>query len=112
MMNYSRRVQGEHDPRFLRSPSYGIALLLQHLYTMGSGSRRLFEMTDASRSRLMSIGRHMNAAGLHASSARPDLCDGDTFQRWVEWIRQEQVKRLVWFLFVGLPKNEAHLVDL
>ncbi|KIW29089.1 uncharacterized protein PV07_04929 [Cladophialophora immunda] len=90
---------GEHDPRFLRSPSYGVSLLLQHLHAMGSGSRRLFEMTDASRSRLISIARQMNCAGLHASRNDADSSERDTFQTWLEWVSKEQIKRLGWFLF-------------
>ncbi|EXJ69821.1 uncharacterized protein A1O5_06893 [Cladophialophora psammophila CBS 110553] len=90
---------GEHDPRFLRSPSYGVSLLLQHLHAMGSGSRRLFETTDASRSRLISIARQMNCARPHTSPTDADSSNRDTFQNWLEWVSQEQVKRLSWFLF-------------
>ncbi|KIW79435.1 hypothetical protein Z517_06047 [Fonsecaea pedrosoi CBS 271.37] len=90
---------GEHDPRFLRSPSYGVSLLLQHLHAMGSGSRRLFEMTDASRSRLISIARQMNSTGLHVSRSETESSERDTFQTWLDWVSKEQVKRLGWFLF-------------
>ncbi|KIX99392.1 uncharacterized protein Z520_04968 [Fonsecaea multimorphosa CBS 102226] len=90
---------GEHDPRFLRSPSYGVSLLLQHLHAMGSGSRRLFEMTDASRSRLISISRQMTCAGLYASRNDAASSEKDTFQTWLEWVSKEQIKRLGWFLF-------------
>ncbi|KAI1614124.1 hypothetical protein EDD36DRAFT_417971 [Exophiala viscosa] len=91
----------ERDPRFLRSPSYGISLLLQHIHAIGSGSRRLFEMTDSSRSRLVSIGRHMNlfSAGLHASRPESSTRTGDRYDNWLEWIKREQIKRLIWFIF-------------
>jgi hypothetical protein len=69
---------------------------------MGSGSRRLFEMTDASRSRLISMGRQINSTGLHAARTASDSSSQGTFQNWLEWVRQEQVKRLVWFSFVRL----------
>ncbi|KAK5264338.1 hypothetical protein LTR96_010355 [Exophiala xenobiotica] len=91
----------EHDPRFLRSPSYGISLLLQHIHAIGSGSRRLFEMTDSSRSRLVNIGRHMNhfCTNLHASRSNLSSRTVDTYERWLEWVRKEQVCRLIWFIF-------------
>ncbi|KAK5026861.1 hypothetical protein LTS07_007159 [Exophiala sideris] len=91
----------EHDPQFLRSPSYGVSLLLQHIHAIGSGSRRLFEMTDSSRSRLVSIGRHMNlfSAGLQASRSEHSSRTGDRYDNWLEWIKREQVKRLIWFIF-------------
>lgn len=94
----------EHDPRFLRSPSYGVSLLLQHIHAIGSGSRRLFEMTDSSRSRLVSIGRHMNlcSAGLPASRSGLSSRTGDMYDNWLEWIKREQVKRLIWFIFVSV----------
>jgi hypothetical protein len=79
-----------------------VSLLLQHLHAMGSGSRRLFEMTDTSRSRLISMGRQMDSTSLGAVRATPDSSSQDTFQNWLEWVRREQVKRLVWFSFVSL----------
>lgn len=100
-------LQGEHDPRILRSPHFGMALLLQYLHAMGSGSRRLFEMTDASRSRLISIGRHMKSTVRQSSPARSESPSRTAHQSWLEWVGQEQVKRLVWFLFVSLLKIDG-----
>ncbi|RFU28956.1 hypothetical protein B7463_g7391, partial [Scytalidium lignicola] len=88
----------EYDSRFLRSPSYGIALLLQYIHAIGSGSRRLFEMADSLRSRLLSTGRYMNLFGGKIQEPPPRPPE-NTQHTWLEWISREQVKRFAWFLF-------------
>jgi hypothetical protein len=60
-------------------------------------------MTDSSRSRLVNIGRHMNhfCTNLHASRSNLSSRTVDTYERWLEWVRKEQVCRLIWFIFVS-----------
>ena len=69
-------------------------------------------MTDSSRSRLVNIGRHMNhfCTNLHASRSNLPLRTLDTYERWLEWVRKEQVCRLIWFIFVSaVPASPRRL---
>lgn len=96
---YISAFQAEHDRRFVRTESYLTAQILQGTHGYSSGSERLFELSESSRSTLC---HHAKCMGLFQSEASPESrCDFDENRLWREWIRQERLCRLGWAVYVS-----------
>lgn len=91
--------QAEYDPRFLRSDQYLAAKLLQSVQGYCGASRRLFELSESSRSSLVHNARSM---GLFCYKPPPISECLDVEDRWHQWINQEKYRRLGWMVYVSL----------
>ncbi|KIY04070.1 uncharacterized protein Z520_00762 [Fonsecaea multimorphosa CBS 102226] len=89
----------EYDRRYVRTESYLAAQLLQGLHGYCSGNKRLFELSESSRSNLV---HHAKCMGLFRH--RPDSNPGSlpataVEERWRDWIHQERLLRLGWAVY-------------
>ncbi|KAK6338883.1 hypothetical protein TWF696_009688 [Orbilia brochopaga] len=106
---------GEYNEDYKRSASYLMAFCLQNVYALGAGNKRLFEMTDASRSYMINACRNLGlftSPGGRSPRARPKVTSDDPFlpstdasdpekvqQHWLHWREEEFKKRLAWCIF-------------
>ncbi|KAF3913914.1 hypothetical protein ABW21_db0205371 [Orbilia brochopaga] len=106
---------GEYNEDYKRSASYLMAFCLQNVYALGAGNKRLFEMTDASRSYMINACRNLGlftTPGGRSPRARPKVTSEDPFlpptdvsdpekvqQHWLHWREEEFKKRLAWCIF-------------
>ncbi|KAF3921579.1 hypothetical protein AA313_de0204845 [Arthrobotrys entomopaga] len=106
---------GEYNEDYKRSASYLMAFCLQNVYALGAGNKRLFEMTDATRSYMITACRNLGLFTPHNSrSSRPrqkgpsedpflppnDVNDPEKVQQhWLHWKEEESKKRLAWCVF-------------
>ncbi|KAL7269183.1 hypothetical protein RUND412_008163 [Rhizina undulata] len=117
----------EHDGDSARTPFYLAALCLQNVYALGSGSHRLYDYADVSRSFLIGNARR---TGLFCGTSSPPpssspsapgsptisntnqrycpfTCEELFFQaspeeveaQWAQWRKKEEFKRLAWAIF-------------
>lgn len=92
-----------------------MAFCLQNVYALGAGNKKLFEMTDATRSYLINACRNLGLfttssarsppARQRSPSEDPFLPPSDTSdaeklqQHWLSWRNEEFKKRLAWCVF-------------
>lgn len=111
----------EYNPEYPRSDFFLKALCLQSVYALGSGSHRLYDSADVSRSFLIGNARRI---GLFSGTISPPASSPsstpnspgqsnvedtslprDTNEplpleaRWNTWRKQEELKRLAWSIF-------------
>ncbi|KAI5843830.1 fungal-specific transcription factor domain-containing protein [Morchella snyderi] len=110
---------GEYNPEYPRSDFYLKALCLQSVYALGSGSHRLYDSADVSRSFLIGNARRIglfsgtlsppasSPSSAPNSPGRPRVEDmplsrdtNDQLEaRWNTWRKQEELRRLAWSIF-------------
>lgn len=99
--------QAEHDPRFLRSDQYLAAKLFQSVQGYCGASRRLFELSESSRSSLVHNAKSM---GLFCYRAPPSPENISIEERWHQWVTQEKYRRLGWAVYVSNPDGRDHWI--
>lgn len=120
-------IQAEFNPEYPRSDFFLKALCLQSIYSLGSGSHRLYDSADVSRSFLIGNARRIGLfsgtvtppcsspssapnspgpnSGLRGKPTSEDIffSRSDSSEkvevRWSAWRRQEELKRLAWSIF-------------
>ena len=102
MANLFALIQAEWDPRYVRAEAYLAAQLLQSIHGFSSGSKRLYEWTDSTRSMLVNHSRCISLFDRRPSATSEDG-DKTLDQRWEVWIRSERLRRLAWAIFVSSP---------
>ncbi|KIV82831.1 hypothetical protein PV11_04904 [Exophiala sideris] len=87
----------EFDPRFVRTGDFVAAQLLQSIHGFSSGSKRLYELSESSRSTLINNARNM---GIFEHRTRSCSVQGTLQQQWAAWIYEERMRRVAWALYL------------
>ncbi|OQV01808.1 Fungal specific transcription factor domain-containing protein [Cladophialophora immunda] len=88
----------EQDRRFVRTGPYLTAQLLQGTHGYCTGSERLFELSESSRSTLLHQARCMGLFRFEAPA--PTQEDLTLEDMWRQWIEAEKLRRLGWVLYM------------
>ncbi|KAH8816699.1 fungal-specific transcription factor domain-containing protein [Xylogone sp. PMI_703] len=86
----------EQDRRFVRTEFYIAAQLLQGTHGYCCGNKRLFELSDAFRSSVVSNARCM---GLFEDRPPTVPVDDSPTAKWHAWIVDERIRRLAWAVY-------------
>ncbi|KAG0134894.1 hypothetical protein HOY82DRAFT_480860 [Tuber indicum] len=107
----------EYNPEYPRSDFFLMASCLQSVYALGSGSHRLYDCADVSRSALIGSARQIglfsgrvsppsSSPGSTRGSPNPRTTrDEDSHSeeeievRWRRWYVKEKLRRLAWSIF-------------
>lgn len=111
-------IQAEHNPEYPHSDFFLMASCLQSVYALGSGSHRLYDCADVSRSALIGSARRIglfsgrvsppsSSPGSAPGSPNPkttrdeDNCnEKEAIEvRWRRWYVKEKLRRLAWSIF-------------
>ena len=103
--------KAERDPRFVRTGTYLTAQLLQAIQGFSSGSKRLYELSESSRSTLINNARNMGLFEMHRFADRVNTDPDAPEDRWEAWIHTERLRRLTCALYVRVRKYTASLAD-
>lgn len=95
-------LQGEYDPRFARTADYVTAQVLGVFFGICSGNKRHFELSESSRSTLISQGA---AIGLFDEIKPASSIDPSSANLWESWIHEEKLCRLGWAIYVRQPAS-------
>ncbi|ETN36192.1 uncharacterized protein HMPREF1541_08469 [Cyphellophora europaea CBS 101466] len=87
----------QQDRRFVRTPSYLVAQVLQGTHGYCSGSERLFELSESSRGTLVHNAKCMGL--FRYESKDPDLATLLPEHAWHAWIDAERLRRLGWAVY-------------
>jgi hypothetical protein len=85
------------DRRFVRTPSYLIAQVLQSIHGYGCGNERLFELSEAARGSLVHNAKCMGL--FRHEQPEADVDPGSLESSWCAWIDAEQLRRLGWEVY-------------
>ncbi|KEF59378.1 uncharacterized protein A1O9_04222 [Exophiala aquamarina CBS 119918] len=98
---------GQIDTKAFRSTEYIAAMCFHHLYSLGLGNRRLYELAEASRSTMLASLRGMGVLSDSVASEDKDTVSSqvkhlhiaELERAWQEWREKEAKLRVAWTVF-------------